>query len=101
MDSQEKKIRELSHKVCCLEDELKLYKSLAKFGEIYVRVSSRDCDGVYSYSNSTFKSIEEHDQAYENWVEWLEGPASWEIVSKEDLFSEEECGTFGQGWGIN
>ena len=99
--AQERRILELEDKIDRLKSEVKMLESLVDFGEIYVKTSARDCDGVSSYSNYTFTSVIEHYDAYDSWADSLEGPASWEVVDKRDLHAEEDCGTFGQGWGIN
>lgn len=100
--TNQKIIEKLALEKLLLTQEVRLLRSLVDFGEIYVKTSSQDCDGVSAYSNYTFTSIEEHDETYDSWVDSLEGPSSWSVVStKEDLWDEEECGTFGQGWGIN
>ena len=76
--------------------------SLQAYGKIFVKSSSQDCDGVWRYSNHTFSSIKEHDEALESWADGLEGSASWEMVDEANrLYNEDETGTFGQGWGIN
>jgi len=84
-----------------LQVKLDIYKALATDGAIYVNSYSQDCDGVESYSSSVYNSIEEYYQGEEDFAESVEGSCSWEIVSKEDARPEEECGSFGQGWGIN
>ena len=95
-------ISKLEHEKSILKQKVRLLRSLVDFGEIYVKTSSRDCDGVSAYSNYIFTSINEYDETYDSWVDSLEGPSNWSVVStKEDLWDEEECGTFGQGWGIN
>jgi len=84
-----------------LEELVELYHSLAKYGAIYVNSYQQDCDGVESYSTYVFKTIEEHNEAENSFAESVEGSCSWKVVAPEDARPEEECGTFGQGWGIN
>lgn len=84
-----------------IEEELKLYKALHLEGKIYVKTYSQDCDGVEAYYNYEFTSVDEYTEAYESFIDSLEGRSSWEIVSKEELLSDDECGVFGQGWDIN
>lgn len=97
----ELELKELKKKSRGMSEELKLYKSLAKYGAIYVNTYSQDCDGVESYSSSVYSSIEEYYQCEKDFAESVEGSCSWEIVSKKDARPQEECGSFGQGWGIN
>ena len=82
---------------------VKLYKSLlSKDGTIYVNTSSRDCDGVLSQYSYQFTDIDNYFMTKKHWGEQdFEGPASWNVVSKANALSEDEEGTFGQGWGIN
>lgn len=80
---------------------VELYSSLANYGAIYVNTYSQDCDGVESYSTYKFESIEEHNREENIFAESIEGSSSWKIVSPEDARTEEECGTYGQGWDIN
>lgn len=85
-----------------LKRENQMLRSLLKHGKIYVRYSSTDCDGVYSQRNCEFDSIEEYNKALESEVEWADGPFNFRVVDdKSELFDEDQCGTFGQGWGIN
>jgi len=84
-----------------MEELVELYSSLAKYGAIYVNTYSQDCDGVESYGSYKFKSIEEHNEAENSFAESIEGSCSWKIVTPEDVRPQEECGSFGQGWGIN
>lgn len=81
--------------------DFKLYKALVEEGAIYVNTYSQDCDGVESYSSSVYNTIEEYREGEEIFADSVEGKCSWEIVSKEDVRPEEECGNYGQGWGIN
>ncbi|MDG2283927.1 MAG: hypothetical protein P8N43_00100 [Alphaproteobacteria bacterium] len=81
--------------------DFKLYKSLVEDGAIYVNTYSQDCDGVEAYSSSVYKTIEEYREGEEIFAESVEGRCSWKIVAKKDARPQEECGTFGQGWGIN
>ena len=80
---------------------VELYSSLANYGAIYVNTYSQDCDGVESYSTYEFKSIEEHNREENIFAESIEGSFSWKIVPPTDARTEEECGTYGQGWDIN
>lgn len=100
-DRLEGELKELKNKSRGMNEELKLYKALATDGAIYVNSYSRDCDGVECYSSGVYYSIEEYYQGKEDFAESVEGSCSWEIVSKEDARPQEECGSFGQGWGIN
>jgi len=97
----ESELKQLKNKSRDMTEELKLYKALANDGAIYVNSWSIDCDGVESYSSSVYNSIEEYYQGEEDFAESIEGSFGWEIVSKEDARPQEECGSFGQGWGIN
>jgi len=97
----ELELKELKKKSRGMSEELKLYKSLAKYGAIYVNTYSQDCDGVERYSTHTFKTIEEHNQAENSFAESVEGSCSWKVVAPKDARPQEECGTYGQGWGIN
>jgi len=98
----EKSEKELKNSLSKTNELLKLYKSLADNNAIYVKTYSQDCDGVCNYSNYEFASITEYEVTYESWCDSIEGSCSWEIVpNKEALLNEEDCGTFGQGWGIN
>ena len=100
-DRLESELKRTSQEMWQLIEELKLYKALATDGAIYVNSYSQDCDGVESYSSSVYNSIEEYYQGEEDFAKSVEGSCSWKIVSKEDARPQEECGTFGQGWGIN
>ena len=101
--------QELKYRVSSLEEDaiesreaVKLYKSLLNEGTIYVNQSSQDCDGVCSYYSYKFTDIDEYFQAkghYEG--QDFEGASSWDVVSVRQAFTEDEQGTFGQGWGIN
>jgi len=99
-DRLEEKVRQLRHNLKCTEEEFEVYKALATDGAIYVNTYSQDCDGVRSYSTDKFDSAEDYFNAYESFCKSVEGSCSWEIVSKEDARPQEECGTYGQGWGI-
>jgi len=81
--------------------DFELYKQLATEGAIYVNTFSQDCDGVEVYGSSVYNTIEEYKEGEEAFADSVEGRCSWSIVSKEDVRPQEECGTFGQGWGIN
>tara|TARA_Y100000385_G_C13030358_1_gene610456 strand:- start:821 stop:1156 length:336 start_codon:yes stop_codon:yes gene_type:complete len=81
--------------------DFKIYKALVEDGAIYVNSYSQDCDGVESYSSGVYNSIEEYREGENSFAESVEGKCSWEIVSKDNARPQEECGTFGQGWGIN
>ena len=83
-----------------LEELVELYHSLAKYGAIYVNTYSQDCDGVERYSTHTFKTIEEHNEAENSFAQSVEGSCSWKVVAPKDARPQEECGTYGQGWGI-
>ena len=97
----ELELKQLKNKSINMNVELKLYKALAIDGAIYVNSYSQDCDGVESYSCGVYNSIEEYYQGEEDFANSVEGSCSWDIVSKEDARPQEECGSFGQGWGIN
>ena len=99
-DRLEKELKQLKNNSRHLKDELAIYKSLATYGAIYVNTYSQDCDGVESYSSSVYNSIEEYYQGEEDFADSVEGSCSWDIVSKEDARPQEECGSYGQGWGI-
>lgn len=79
----------------------KEYKALAEGGAIYVNTYSQDCDGVESYSSFVYNTIGEYIEGENSFADSVEGKCSWEIVSKENARSKEDCGTYGQGWGIN
>ena len=81
--------------------DFKIYKALVEDGAIYVNTYSQDCDGVESYSSSVYNTIEEYREGENSFADSVEGKCSWEIVSKENARPQEECGTYGQGWGIN
>jgi len=81
------------------EEELKAI--LKKDGVIYVNVYGQDCDGVERFSVFATKTMEEYNEAYESFADSIEGRASWNVVSKEDTYQDDECGTFGHGWDIN
>ena len=81
--------------------DFKIYKALVEDGAIYVNYYSQDCDGVESYGSCVCKTIEEYRESENSFADSVEGKCSWEIVSKEDVTPQEECGTYGQGWGIN
>lgn len=83
-----------------LEDMLEIYKSLAIHGAIYVNTYSQDCDGVESMSSNVFKTAEDYYDAHKSFCDSVEGSCSWQIVDPQDARPQEECGTFGQGWGI-
>jgi hypothetical protein len=84
-----------------MKSESELKAILKNEGIIYVNTYSQDCDGVEAYGSSEFKSIEEYNENFESFCESIEGAYSWDIVSKEDTYPLEECGTFGHGWDIN
>ena len=81
--------------------DFKIYKALVEDGAIYVNTYSQDCDGVESYSSSVYKTIEEYREGEDSFADSGEGKCSWEIVSKDNARPQEECGSYGQGWGIN
>ena len=81
--------------------DFKIYKALVEDGAIYVNTYSQDCDGVESYSSSVYKTIEEYREGEDSFADSVEGKCSWEIVSKDNARPQEECGSYGQGWGIN
>ena len=101
--------QKLRHRVSSLEEDaqesrevVKLYKSLLSEGTIYVNTSSRDCDGVLSQYSHKFTDIDEYFMAKKHWGEQdFEGASSWDVVSVRQALTEDEEGTFGQGWGIN
>lgn len=101
--------QELKYRVSSLEEDaiesreaVKLYKSLLNEGTIYVNTSSQDCDGVTSKYSHKFTDIDEYFMAKKHWGEQdFEGSASWNVVSVRQALTEDEEGTFGQGWGIN
>ena len=104
VNSQNSQIETLTAKLSALRKSTKdhkLYKVLATEGAIYVNTWSQDCDGVESYNSLSCTSIEDYYESEESFSDSIEGPCSWEIVSKEDITSPEDCGTFGAGWGIN
>ena len=78
----------------------KVYKALAEDGAIYVNTYTQDCDGVESYGSHSYTTLEEYKDGEESFNDCIEGRYSWDIVSKEDTRPTEDCGTFGQGWGI-
>jgi len=79
----------------------KVYKALAEDGAIYVNTYSQDCDGVESYGSYVYTTLKEYRDGEYSFADSVEGKCSWEIVSNEDARPQEECGTYGQGWGIN
>mgnify|MGYP003648933386 FL=1 len=79
----------------------KIYKALAEDGAIYVNTYSQDCDGVEAYGSYVYTTLEEYKDGEESFYGSIEGHHSWGVVSKEDARPQEECGTYGQGWGIN
>lgn len=79
----------------------KLYKALAEDGVVYVNTYSQDCDGVEAYGSYVYTTLEEYKEGENSFYDSIEGHHSWAIVSKEDIIPQEECGTYGQGWGIN
>jgi len=81
--------------------EAELKKILRRDGIIYVNIYSQDCDGVEAYGTCELKSLEEYYDTFESFCESIEGAHSWDIVSKEDTYTSEECGSFGHGWDIN
>ena len=103
------KVKDLE--ICDLKNKLKSlrqatsyyreYKALAEDGEVWVNTYSQDCDGVDSYGSFVCKTIEEYIESENSFAESVEGSYSWEIVSKENARSEDDCGTYGQGWDIN
>ena len=104
VNSQNSQIESLTAKLSALRKSTKdhkIYKALATEGTIYVNTYSQDCDGVESYNSLSCTSIEDYHESEESFSDSIEGRCSWEIVSKEDITSPEDCGTFGAGWGIN
>jgi hypothetical protein len=104
VNSQNSQIETLTAKLSALRKSTKdhkIYKALATEGTIYVNTYSQDCDGVESYNSLSCTSIEDYHESEESFSDSIEGRCSWEIVSKEDITSPEDCGTFGAGWGIN
>ncbi len=101
--------QKLKHRVSSLKEDaqesrevVKLYKSLIKDGAIYVNTSSQDCDGVCSYYSYKFTDIDEYFLSKKHYEEQdFEGSASWNVVSIENALSEDEEGTYGQGWDIH
>tara|TARA_R110001583_G_scaffold82669_1_gene219047 strand:- start:1230 stop:1481 length:252 start_codon:yes stop_codon:yes gene_type:complete len=81
--------------------DIELKAILQRDGVIYVNTYGQDCDGVEAYGTSEFKSIKQYNESYESFCESIEGRCSWKIVSKEDTYQDDECGTFGHGWDIN
>ena len=74
---------------------------LKRDGVIHVKTYAQDCDGVEGYSNRSFESIDDYNEGLESWIDGCEGKATWEVVSKENLYDDDECGRFGHGWDIN
>ena len=104
LTSKDRQIETLTAKLSALRKSTKdhkIYKALATEGTIYVNTYSQDCDGVESYNSLSCTSIEDYHESEESFSDSIEGRCSWEIVSKEDITSPEDCGTFGAGWGIN
>jgi len=83
-----------------IKSESELKAILKNDGIIYVNTYGQDCDGVEAYGTSEFKSIEHYNESFDNFCESIEGRCSWRIVSKEDTYTLEECGTYGHGWDI-
>lgn len=81
--------------------EMKMLNSLLKHGKIYVNYWSRDCDGVECTRALAYDSIEELQKDEESHGDSADGPFSFDVVDKEDWWSESQTGTCGQGWGIN
>ena len=80
---------------------VKLYKSLLSEGTIYVNTHSTDCDGVTASYSYKFTDIDEYFKSKRHYEEGeFEGSSSWDVVSKGNALSEDEEGTFGQGWDI-
>ena len=101
IEKLEKEVKKFQPYIVEKRLEVKLLKSLVEHGSIFVKIYTQDCDGVESYSNTEFKSIEEYNQGYESFGESIEGRFSWDVVNQSELYDEDDCGTFGQGWGIN
>lgn len=98
----------LKYRVSSLEEDardsrevVKLYKSLLSDGTIYVNTHATDCDGVTASYSYKFTDIDEYFKAKRHYEEGeFEGSTSWNVVSKGNALSEDEEGTFGQGWDI-
>lgn len=108
MDNQ-KEIQKLNWRIEWLEESVKeqrevldLYKILSDDKAIYVNTFTRDCDGVESYNSYKITDINEYFSHKRYFHEQdFEGSYSWDVVKQKDAHEDEDCGTFGQGWGIN
>jgi len=81
--------------------EYELKDILRRDSFIYVNTYLQDCDGVERYNTFRVKTMEEYNEQYESFVDSIEGRYSWDVVSLEDTYQDDECGTFGHGWDIN
>ena len=82
-------------------EAVKLYKALLSEGTIYVNTHDTDCDGVTASYSYQFTNIDKYFKSKRYYEEQdFEGSFSWDVVSKANALSEDEEGTFGQGWDI-
>jgi hypothetical protein len=85
---QRRVIDDFNRKIDTIENEIEMNKSLVKNGWIYVKAWSRDCDMCESTRVYKFQSIKAYYKAYDSFCEWLEGPGSFHLITKDEYDDE-------------
>ncbi len=85
---QRRVIDDFNRKIDTIENEIKMNESLVKNGWIYVKAWSRDCDMCESTRVYKFQSIKAYYKMYDNFCEWLEGPGSFYLITKNEYDDE-------------
>ena len=83
-----KVIADFERKLERIKLEMEMNVSLAKYGWIFVKGWSRDCDMCESTRVYKFQSIKAYYKAYDSFGESLEGPGSFSIITKEQYDEE-------------
>lgn len=81
-------LSDFNRKIERVKEEIKMSESLMKHGWIYVSAWSRDCDMCESTRVYKFQSIKAYYKAYNSFGESLEGPGSFDIITKEQYDGE-------------
>jgi hypothetical protein len=83
-----KVIADFERKLERIKLEMEMNVSLAKYGWIFVKGWSRDCDMCESTRVYKFQSIKAYYKLEKNFYEWLEGPGYLNLISKDEYDSE-------------
>ena len=107
--THQEEVKRLKWRIEFLEESVKeysevvsLYQKIDKDGAIYVNTNEVDCDGVERNCSYKFTNLNEYFEEFKYFNEQeFEGSHSWDVVRLEDAYTENEQGTFGQGWDIH